>query len=621
MVAGLVVLVGVAALLTMTGNPPRQLSSFRSYADLSSFLDRARTGGYGEVAAGFGDFGVTQLPPPGAEAGLSRDYSGTNVQVEGVDEMDIVKTDGTYLYVASEDQVVIIRAYPASEMAVVARIAVRDSLADREIADNIRVVGLFVDGDRLVVIASLYGWYRILEAVEISSLIYPPDGTTYVLVYDLSAVEQPILSQQFEISGRIVTARMVSPFAYVITNEYIRQEEGIYVLPKQCEGSRCANKSASQIYYDPSSRDAGFFTNVLAFHVREEQNRSLSFVTGHASTLYMSQGALYISYFKWQEPTLFDMGLRSVTTWTTIYKIRVSGIVLDAVANADVAGTLLNQFSLDEHAGYLRVATTAGLMTDEGFVQQSNVYILDADLRLVGSLTGLAPGEHIYSARFIGDRAYLVTFQKIDPFFVIDLSDPFAPKVLGYLKIPGYSDYLHPFDEDHILGLGKDAVPAENGNFSWYQGLKLSLFGVADVEYPEEVARYGIGDRGTESEALHDHKAFLFIPSRGLIVIPVTLAIIDPSKYPDPLPPHAYGDIVWQGAYVLTVNLEEGFRLAARISHVEDGNASDPHFEWDSFVRRSFYIEENLYTVSHTTIKANAFADFAEVGSVVYKKA
>ncbi|NIP67558.1 hypothetical protein GWM83_02345, partial [Candidatus Bathyarchaeota archaeon] len=114
----------------------------------------------------------------------------------------------------------------------------------------------------------------------------------------------------------------------------------------------------------------------------------------------------------------------------------------------------------------------------------------------MGRLEDLAPGEKIYSARFMGDRGYLVTFRKVDPLFVLDLSQPTNPKVLGKLKIPGYSDYLHPYDENHIIGVGKETVAAEQGDFAWYQGVKISLFDVTDVEDPREIDKYEIGDRG-----------------------------------------------------------------------------------------------------------------------------
>jgi uncharacterized secreted protein with C-terminal beta-propeller domain len=250
---------------------------------------------------------------------------------------------------------------------------------------------------------------------------------------------------------------------------------------------------------------------------------------------------------------------------------------------------------------------------------KNHIYVLDSNLAVVGRLEDLAPGESIYSARFIGDRCYLVTFKKIDPLFVIDLTDPTNPKVLGKLKIPGYSDYLHPYDENHIIGLGKEAVEAEEGNFAWYQGVKLSLFDVTDVENPKEISKYNIGDRGTDSYALHDHKAFLFSKTKNILVIPILLAEINEEKYPSGVPDNTYGDYVWQGAYVLGVSLDNGFTLKAKITHIEDNATfikSGYYYDSAYSVKRSLYIGSTLYTVSDEMIKMSDLDNFTEINKL-----
>ena len=137
---------------------------------------------------------------------------------------------------------------------------------------------------------------------------------------------------------------------------------------------------------------------------------------------------------------------------------------------------------------------------------QNSIYVLDMNPTVIGKLQGLAKGETVHSARFMNTLCCLVTFRKVDPFFVIDLSDSWNPKVLGELKIAGYSDYMHMYDENHVIGAGKETVAAEQGDFSWYQGLKISLFDVTNVSDPKELARYIIGDRGSDSPVLNDHK-------------------------------------------------------------------------------------------------------------------
>jgi uncharacterized secreted protein with C-terminal beta-propeller domain len=287
---------------------------------------------------------------------------------------------------------------------------------------------------------------------------------------------------------------------------------------------------------------------------------------------------------------------------------------------AAVPGHVLNQFSMDEYNGYFRIATTSGNTWDRENPSSNNVYVIDAGMKVVGKLEGLAKGESIYSARFMGNRGYLVTFKKIDPLFVVDLSVPTDPRVLGQLKIPGYSDYLHPYDETHLIGLGKDAEAAEgeNRDFAWYQGVKLSLFDVSDVAHPKEVAKYEIGDRGTDSYALQDHKAFLFSKEKNLLAIPVLLAKIDPLKYPKGVEASTYGDYVFQGEYVFDVSLEKGFVLRGTVSHADSGEFAKSGYYWysNSNVKRALYMDSTLYTVSDTYVKANDLGTLQAISSL-----
>lgn len=223
---------------------------------------------------------------------------------------------------------------------------------------------------------------------------------------------------------------------------------------------------------------------------------------------------------------------------------------------------------MDEYDSYFRIATTTSRSSGTGSL--NHLYVLDEDLEIVGSVEDLAEGESIYSVRFMGKKAYIVTFKKIDPLFVIDLEDPENPSVLGYLKITGYSDYLHPYDENHVFGIGKETAGGDE-QFSWYQGVKVSLFDVSDVANPIEKAKFEIGDRGTDSEALRDHKAVLFDKEKGILVLPISLNEIDESRYSEnqEIPENAYGRKVWEGAFVLDINLD-GISERGRITHNEE---------------------------------------------------
>ncbi|MFZ1038618.1 MAG: beta-propeller domain-containing protein, partial [Candidatus Bathyarchaeia archaeon] len=197
--------------------------------------------------------------------------------------------------------------------------------------------------------------------------------------------------------------------------------------------------------------------------------------------------------------------------------------------------------------------------------------------------------------------------------FVIDLSNATNPLVLGELKIPGYSDYLHPYDETHLIGVGKNTVEAEEGNFAWYQGIKVSLFDVSNVTNPIQKANYIIGDRGSDTPVLSDHKAFLFDRSKNLLAIPVMVAKIDESKYPSPVPPYAYGEPVWQGAYVFDISLYHDLVLEGRITHLNIDMSINEQEYW---VKRSLYIGDVLYTVSDRMVKMNSLEDLSPIGEV-----
>jgi uncharacterized secreted protein with C-terminal beta-propeller domain len=217
----------------------------------------------------------------------------------------------------------------------------------------------------------------------------------------------------------------------------------------------------------------------------------------------------------------YDTRIQEESRKTIIHKISIDEANLDYITKGSVPGRLLNQFSMDEHDDRLRVATTVEYYTQyQGTVRSNAVYVLDENLEIVGGLDEIAPDESIFSARFMGDRLYLVTFQQIDPFFVIDLSSD-TPKILGELKIPGFSNYLHPYDEDHVIGVGRDTKEVGSGRVQQL-GVKIALFDVSNVSDPKVVDDFVIGDSSTHSEALNDHKAFFFDKKKDILSIPIS---------------------------------------------------------------------------------------------------
>ena len=214
----------------------------------------------------------------------------------------------------------------------------------------------------------------------------------------------------------------------------------------------------------------------------------------------------------------------------------------------------------------------------------------------------------------MGDRLYLVTFKTVDPLFVISLKDPKKPKVLGELKIPGYSEYLHPLDENHIIGFGKDTAGG-NENFSFYQGIKMAIFDVSDVNNPKEKFVEIIGDRGTESELLRNHKALMYMKNLELMAFPVTLYEKNEKSSAG-----AYGTFSYQGAYVYNVNSNDGFKLRGRITHLDYFEENEYYGgyinENKSFINRIIYANDSLYTFSGDKVKATRYSDMKEISEI-----
>lgn len=316
------------------------------------------------------------------------------------------------------------------------------------------------------------------------------------------------------------------------------------------------------------------------------------------------------------------------TSKTKIYKFAMDNGRLTYKASGEIPGTILNQFSMDESSGYFRIATTRGEVwrTDE-HTSKNNVYVLDGSLNITGKIEGIAPGESIYSVRFMGDRAYMVTFKKVDPFFVLDLHDPQHPAILGALKIPGYSDYLHPYDENHIIGFGKDTV--EMGAKEWggdsmafYMGMKMAIFDVSDVSNPVEMFREVIGDRGTDSELLHNHKALLFSADKNLLAFPVRVMEVRSGTDSYGMPWPEYGTFSFQGAYVYNIDLARGFALKGKITHLSGEDylkAGNYWYDSEKDIQRILYINNTLYTLSQGMIKANSMSDLTELNKLEIK--
>lgn len=566
---------------------------------------------------------ANNLPPPQEYWPQSGEYSTTNIQVQGVDEADTVKTDGQYIYTisnehpsyywltdtresssASDNAVYIVDANP-NNTRVVSKIA---------LDGNIEPAGLYLSSDssRLVVIASKYQYhlYGDRDGAELMIMpSYQADVYTFLYVYDVSNKAQPSLARNLTLSGSYFNSRMIGDNVYAVVSQTAWVYDGRVSLPVVYDGNVAYRVSASSVYYADMNDTSYSFTSFYGLNIHNDAQpaTNMTVLMGGASAMYVSPTNIYVTYASWDPAS---------GQYTAIYRIAINGLELSLAAQGSVPGYTLNQYAMDEYDGYFRIATNWYSDT-----QISNVYVLNPDLTVAGKLEGLAPNENLHATRFMGDRCYLVTFKSTDPLFAIDLSDPTDPRLLGELKIPGYSDYLHPYDETHLIGLGKDAV--EEGDVAYFLGVKLSLFDVSDVANPVEVASVTIGDRGSDSEALRDPKAFLFDRAKNLLVVPISLAIVSDYLRDQPQG-FAYGAAVWQGAYVYTVT-EAGFTLRGTITHLDsellgdDGYLKDPSIYYttqNQWINRALYIGDVLYTVSNAQISLNSLSDLSPIATV-----
>jgi uncharacterized secreted protein with C-terminal beta-propeller domain len=612
----IVVLVLLAVLLiaasSYTSIPPGPIGPlgesgvvpFRSEQDFKSYLlEGAAESGYGYSAFATGAMRTFASPeidvvsegaqavPGGVKAGdePSR-VSETTVQVMGIDEPDIVKTDGNTIYFSSygygywrswegmpyysQGETKVVNAFPPEDLELTTKIE--------------RQGNLLLHGDVLVIFSGnkIYG-------------------------YDVSDPASPDETWSIELNGSVVGARLYEDKIYLITRDYINQYRPCPIVPLTRNGVS-VEIACARIFHpiDPIDADVTFSAMVLD-HASGDVEKAVSFVGSSGSTLlYMSTNAIYVTYtypgdlveifsnFLKENPDLipshviekidklkdYDISSQSkmmelglilnqytsslsrdeslriqnelsnrMVNYTAKHKrefmrtgISKVSLDLEVLASGSVPGTLLNQFSLDEYDGHLRAAVTVGGSWMFRGESANDVYVLDDDMEIVGSVMDLGLTERIYSVRFIQDKGYVVTFRQIDPFYVLDLSDPANPQLKGELKIPGYSSYLHPITKDKILGVGKE------GSY-----VKISMFDVSSPDNPTEISKYTMTEYW--SDILNTHHAFLLDDKHEIFFLPGS-----------------------KGGYVFSYE-NDGLELLKAVSDIS--------------ARRAIYIEDYLYII------------------------
>ena len=474
-----------------------------------------------------GDFAAVGVPRPAPlQAATATSEEGTwttNAQVAGIDEGDIVKSDGRTIFTASGHEVVLVSAEGANTTEV-ARI---DTTAEETGATAGTVQGPVVDlmlhGNSLVALVTEYT-PRLSELPASEPMTYVPydASRTRALLYDVTDPSSPRFVTGLGQSGAYATSRLSGDLLYLVTDysvadrDVVDPEDPATFVPLVGDARGVTPVAAADLTI-PATPTGPMFQVISSIDLSSGQRLEVASVMGRADVTYMSDDSLFLASTSHQptatsEFTLDqDTGLREVMQKTDLVRVELADGGVTVAASASIPGMPLNQFALDHFDGHLRVAVTMdGTTAAGGWATYPTLFVLDEALNIVASLPQLAVNEQIQSVRFQGPRAYVVSYRQIDPLFALDLSTPTEPKVMSALKIPGFSTYLHPWADGRLLGLGVDA--SEDGQV---HGMKLSMFDTSDPFDVTEATTIKVPFH--EAEALRNHKAVFVDPEQGLI--------------------------------------------------------------------------------------------------------
>ncbi|GEM_PF-545897 len=599
-------------------------------------------------------------------SGDSTDYSNTNVQVSGIDEGDIVKTDGEHIFIAKDQSIIVINKVipPISDENKYTLI-----LNDTNSTNQLYIKAIFIDVDNQLL-------YVIIEKNLIESkfteysVLYPQMDYIPFTVVNTYKINDSSLDKlnSIEIKGNYYESRMKNKIVYIITSDYLNNfrpiayYDTVMIPVSETKNNEISNFQPKIVVPRDVTEESKVMYNLTTLEYNENNSSikdSLNLVLDSSNTLYMSNNNIYIATQKNMYYPFYRFGgYYSNTTrdivfeaiYDKIYPNNVSSQIKDNlndqnklveilneyyntldqdekeelytkiseesdkyyqerrvdydktyinrielkdnglfgdVTQGEVKGRLLNQFSLDESDEYLRIATTYRDYNGYNSTTKNAVTILDSSLQEVGLLDNLASGETIYSARFMGTKLYLVTYRQVDPFFVIDLASPQNPEVLGYLKISGYSDYLHPISDTLILGIGQETETNEWGGET-RTGVKVALFDVSVFEDPKEIGKWVSSASYSNTTVSYDHKAFLYIEKNNLVVIPIS---------------ESYNTTTPKFGFVVLKADSNGVNKVTTIEHTNPFNNN----YYYTNITRSLYIDNELYTISDYLLKTYNF--------------
>lgn len=527
-----------------------------------------------------------------------KNYSDTNNQVEGVQEADIVKTDGEYIYTVADGNVYLLKENGGQPQVLskIEKVVIpgeEEGFYEREEY----VSDIYIAGNRLVLMKCTmdYAAYDGAVAEDMApSGCYMGETKYTAAVYDISDRSNPVLLNELGQSGSVISSRMVGNILYLVSNYYVPGEideadPATYVPSLYC-GDSARKVPAYDIMLLPEPNGTQYLT-VSSIDVSDPSGfLDTQSILGCGSQIYCNSENLFVALGT--SETVDNVSKDK----TDLYRFSLQDGVITMEDQGSVPGYVLNQFSMDEYNGYFRIVTTETVIhyfndgetaSAEPEKTKNHLFVLDGAMNIVGSVEDLARGERIYSARFMGDVGYFVTYRQVDPLFTVDLSVPSDPTILSELKVPGFSNYLHPFGDGLLLGFGQDA-DEESGVT---QGLKLSMFDTSDLAAVTEKHTVSLGEKYMWSDACYNHKAILVDTEKNLIGFPA------------------------ENEYMLySYSPASGFQKVAQLT-LEAGGSDD--FDYDL---RGFYVDDVFYLYGPRGLAAFSMKDFSRLSTLLWEE-
>jgi len=622
---------------------------------------------------------TTSSPPTARKEGV--DYSGTNNQEQGVDEADFVKTNGLNIYFVDDGVLHIMDVPEFGEI---------EHASTTEIQGE--PVAMMLNNDSLVVVSSVSTW-NIADNDPLQDAMgwdgdwygWRTNSLTKFTVYNVSNSSNPAVDRELYIEGYYMTAREVAGTVRAVTHSWMNipdlrtwisypdnywseefsEEElrnmreiaaqeainhnsklmeeltledllpqvheriGDDIVTHHMSGSDCSDFAAPQ-----GSMNSGYTSIFTIDLVSEELDFEADHIVGNWPLVYASQDTLIITENAWD--TWWFWGNDDIMESTNIHIFDISEAGETVYSGSGrVDGTILNQFSISEYEGIVRVATTTGqwgrwwMANPEPMENHVITLSLALDtstgktsLLEMGRVDGIAYNETIWSARFVEDRAYIVTFENMDPLWTIDLSNPTSPTIMGELKVPGVSTYIHPLSDDAILSIGLGPADEETGLGLDWGNTRLSLFNVSNFSNPQETQTLSIApvenpdDEGWSwawSEATWEHKAFQYWAPKGMLAVPMNTYRYD--YYYDDEGRYHY-DYEWVSKLVIVNITEDSMQIHGEVNHSQFYETEDNHW-WNSYnIRRSIFMGDYIYAISHAGVTVTHLETLEEVDSV-----